>query len=175
MAYHLGMSLVPPPVTLLNKSVGTRSGVAPGAPVGVLASWDVGAPRSDRQAVPEKRGTDLSGTTTRSETCAGLAEIPISSIATGREPVLFSTSDSDSLLVRPPSAREMSKKPSSYGGTLPGRSGVATGIPCGGCSRGAQGKALRRLPPRGICAAASDSMDSDLDPTANEVDRSAVG
>ena len=39
-----------------DKSVGTRSGVVPGAPVGVLASWDVGAPRSDCQAVPEKEG-----------------------------------------------------------------------------------------------------------------------
>ena len=57
LAYHLGMSLVPPPVTLLNKSVGTRSGVAPGAPVGVLASWDVGAPRAECAVYSEKRGT----------------------------------------------------------------------------------------------------------------------
>ena len=56
---------------------------------------------------------------TRSETCAGLAEIPISSIATGREPVLFSTSDSDSLLVRPPSAREVREEPHQWLPSLP--------------------------------------------------------
>ena len=56
---HLGkLPGATPPCYSPHKSVGTRSGVVPGAPVGVLASWDVGAPRSDRQAVPEKRGTE---------------------------------------------------------------------------------------------------------------------
>ena len=53
---HLGKLPGATPCYSPNKSVGTRSGVVPGAPVGVLASWDVGAPRSDRQAVPEKEG-----------------------------------------------------------------------------------------------------------------------
>ena len=56
---HLGKLPGATPCYSPLKSVGTRSGVVPGAPVGVLASWDVGAPRSDRQAVPEKRGTDV--------------------------------------------------------------------------------------------------------------------
>ena len=56
---HLGKLPGATPCYSPHKSVGTRSGVVPGAPVGVLASWDVGAPRSDRQAVPEKRGTDV--------------------------------------------------------------------------------------------------------------------
>ena len=53
---HLGKLPGTTPCYSPHKSVGTRSGVVPGAPVGVLASWDVGAPRSDRQAVPEKEG-----------------------------------------------------------------------------------------------------------------------
>ena len=52
---HLGKLPGATPCYSPLKSVGTRSGVVPGAPVGVLASWDVGAPRSDRQAVSEKR------------------------------------------------------------------------------------------------------------------------
>ena len=56
---HLGKLPGATPCYSPHKSVGTRSGVVPGAPVGVLASWDIGAPRSDRQALPEKRGTDL--------------------------------------------------------------------------------------------------------------------
>ena len=53
---HLGKLPGTTPCYSPHKSVGTRSGVVPGAPVGVLASWDIGAPRSDRQAVPEKEG-----------------------------------------------------------------------------------------------------------------------
>ena len=56
---HLGKLPGATPCYSPHKSVGTRSGVAPGAPVGVLASWDVGAPRSDCRAVPEKEGQIL--------------------------------------------------------------------------------------------------------------------
>ena len=43
-----------------HKSVGTRSGVVPGASVDGLASWAVGAPRADCLAVPEKEGQRVS-------------------------------------------------------------------------------------------------------------------
>ena len=147
---HLGKIPGATPCYSPHKSVGTRSGVVPGAQVGGLASWDIGAPRSDRQALPEKRGTDLV-----------LRQV----LAWQKSPFLYCHRKGTSAFQHPRFTRSVDLPAysardeggtTSYGGTLPGTSGVATGILCGGCSRQAQGTALRRLPPRGICVAASD-------------------
>ena len=52
MLLHLGKLPGATPCYSPLKSVGTRSGVAPGAPVGVLASWAVGAPELVHLAWP---------------------------------------------------------------------------------------------------------------------------
>ena len=71
---HLGKLPGATPCYSPHKSVGTRSGVAPGAPVGVLASWDVGAPRAECAVYSEKRGTSSQFRSEESERLAHICQ-----------------------------------------------------------------------------------------------------
>ena len=88
---HLGKLPGATPCYSPHKSVGTRSGVVPGAPVGVLASWDVGAPRAECAVYSEKKEGPVVSSDLRARATG--TYLPTKQFSTGSWIVLLSTSD----------------------------------------------------------------------------------
>ena len=101
-----------------HKSVGTRSGVVPGASVDGLASWAVGAPRADCLAVPEKEGQRVSADL-RSQ--SSQAAFPHSQERHCDDTCAFPHTRIDERASIPPTARAMSADTHHHGCAVNGR------------------------------------------------------